>query len=84
MSDEVDRYTAAVHRRDIARLVRFAFALAVVAMIVLLALDNRDDARIGYLWGDATFPLWAVIVASAVGGVLIGGLLRFRSRQHRS
>jgi uncharacterized integral membrane protein len=82
MTDDVERHSAAVHRRDIARLIRFVIVLAVVAVIVLFALDNRDDTRVGYLWDDATFPLWMVIVGSAVGGALVGWLLRIRSRHH--
>ncbi len=82
MDDEVERHRAAVHRRDAARLVRLAIALAVVVVIVLLALDNRDDTRVGYLWDAATFPLWTVIVASAIGGVVVGWLLRHRPRRH--
>lgn len=81
MSDDVDRHSAAVHRRDVARILRFVVALAVVAVIVLLALDNRDDTRVGYLWDDATFPLWFVIVGSAIGGALVGWLLRVSSRR---
>jgi uncharacterized integral membrane protein len=84
MSDDVERHSAAVHRRDVARLARFVIAAALVAVIVLLALDNRDDTRVGYLWDDASFPLWLVIAGSAVGGALVGGLLRFRSRRHEN
>lgn len=82
MADDVERNSAAVHRRDLARLVRFTIVLAVVAVIVLFAVDNRDDTRVGYLLDDASFPLWMVIVGSAIGGALVGSMLRFRSR-HR-
>lgn len=83
MSDDVERSTAEVHRRDAARTVRSVLVLAVLAVLVAFAIDNRGDTRVGYLWDDATFPLWAVIVGSAIGGALVSGLLRFRSR-HRS
>lgn len=82
MPDDVERHSAGVHRRDLARLIRFVIALGVVAVIVLLALDNRDDTRVGYLWDDASFPLWLVIVGSAIGGALVGWLLRLSSRRH--
>lgn len=81
--DDVDQYAAAVHRRDAARLVRLIVVLAVVAVLVLLGLDNRQDVQVGYLVDETTAPLWMVIVISALGGVLIGALLRVRSRQHR-
>ena len=84
MSDDVERYSAAVHRRDVPRLIRLLVALAVLVVIVLLAVDNRDDTRVGYVWDDATFPLWTVIVGSAVAGALIGWMLRFRSRHHHT
>lgn len=81
--DEVDQYAAAVHRRDVARLVRLALVLAVVAVLVLLGLDNRQDVQVGYLVDETTAPLWMVIVVSTLGGLLIGALLRIRSRHHR-
>lgn len=82
MDDEVELHSGAVHRRDAARAVRLLIALAFAVVIVLLALDNRDDTRVGYLWDHATFPLWAVIVGSAVGGVIVGWLLRHRPRRN--
>lgn len=83
VNDGVEQYAAAVHRRDAARLVRFALVLAVIAVVVLLALDNRQDVKVGYLVDDTTAPLWMVIVGSALGGLLIGALVRVRSRHQR-
>ena len=80
--DEVDRNTAAVHRRDLGRLIRLIVVAALVAVLVIVALDNRNDARIGYAIGDATVPVWFLIVASAAGGVIIGWLIRHRPRNH--
>ncbi len=76
--DEIDRNTAAVHRRDLARLLRFVVIAAVLVALVLVGLDNRDDVRIGYVVGDTTGPIWLVILASAVSGLLIGALTRRR------
>jgi len=41
-------------------------ALLIVAL-VLVALDNTDDVRVGYVFGDARGPVWIVLLAAAVG-----------------
>jgi len=79
--DQVDQYTAAVHRRDVGRIVRLVLVLAIVLALVLVAMDNRDDVRLGYVFGDASAPVWIVLVASAIAGVFIGWLLRHRPRR---
>lgn len=79
-NDTIDRVSSAVHRRDMARMIRLVVVLALVALIVAVALDNRDDVRVGYLIDEALAPGWVVIVLSALGGMIIGGLLRLRTR----
>lgn len=76
--DEIDRNTAAVHRRDLARLLRLLVIAALLLALLLFALDNTDDVRIGYVVGDTTGPIWLVVLASALGGLLIGALTRRR------
>ncbi len=78
MSIDVDDYSREVHRRDAARVVRLVLVVALVVAIVLLALDNRDDARLGYVFGDAEAPTWTVIVAAAAIGAIAGWLMRHR------
>ena len=78
--DEVDRNRGAVHRRDLARIIRLILVVALVAVFIVVALDNRDDVRVGYSIGEGHAPIWLVILISAIGGILIGGLLRLRSR----
>ena len=52
--DEIDRHTAAVvHRRDAAQIIRLVLVLAIVVVLVIVAMDNREDVRIGYAIGDA-------------------------------
>ena len=80
--DEVDRNTAAVHRRDVGRIIRMIVVVALVAVLVVVALDNRNKARVGYAIGDADIPVWFLIVAAAVGGMIIGWLVRHRPRNH--
>lgn len=78
--DEVDRNTGAVHRRDLARIIRLVLVVALVAVFIVVALDNRADVRVGYVIGEALAPGWLVILLSAIGGLVIGGLMRLRSR----
>ena len=66
---------------DLARVVRFAVAAAIVGAIVLVGFDNRQDVRIGYVIGDAEAPIWIVLLAAGVAGVVVGWLVKHRPRQ---
>jgi len=81
--DEVDQNSGAVHRRDFARIVRLVVVVALVAAFVAVALDNRADVRVGYVIDEALAPGWLVILLSAIGGLVIGWLIRLRSRGNR-
>ncbi len=72
--DAVDDNAGAVHRRDLARTVRFLLAIGVVVALVLVGLDNRSKARIGYVFGEAQAPVWVVIVGSAIAGMAAAAL----------
>ena len=54
-----DRVEGATKRHDAAVIARFVVIAALVVGLVLLALDNRDDVRIGYVFGDANAPICA-------------------------
>jgi uncharacterized integral membrane protein len=82
MSDDVGEHAGAVHRHDAALIIRWIFIAAIVVALVVVAMDNRDDVRVGYAVGDAQAPIWIVMIAAAVGGVIIGWLVRHRPR-HR-
>jgi uncharacterized integral membrane protein len=79
--DEVAQYSAAVHRRDVGRLIRLIFVAAIIVVIVVVGMDNRDDVRVGYAIGDAQAPVWVVIVIATVVGIVIGWLIRHRPRR---
>ena len=81
MSDDVVEHSGAVHRHDAMQLIRWLLIAAIVVGLVLVAMDNRDDVRVGYAVGDAEAPIWIVIIAAAVAGVFIGWLVRHRPRQ---
>ncbi len=81
MSNDVVEHAGAVHRRDAMHLIRWILIAAIVVALVLVAMDNRDDVRVGYAVGDAEAPIWIVIIAAAVAGVFIGWLIRHRPRR---
>ncbi|MEO7369343.1 MAG: LapA family protein [Ilumatobacteraceae bacterium] len=82
MSDDVADHAGAVHRRDAGLIIRWILIAAIVVILVVVAMDNRDNVRIGYAVGDAEAPIWIVMIAAAVGGIVIGWLVRHRPR-HR-
>ena len=80
MSEDVVEHAGAVHRHDAALIVRWVFIAAIVAAIVVVAMDNRKDVSVGYAVGDVSAPIWTVIVIAAVAGMIIGWLIRHRPR----
>ena len=80
MGDDVAEHTGAVHRHDFALLIRWLFIAAIVVALVVVAMDNRKDVRVGYAVGDAKAPIWIVMIAAAVAGIVIGWLVRHRPR----
>jgi len=71
-----------VEARDVGHVIRLIIILAVLAALVAVALDNTDDVRVGWVVGDSNGPLWIVLIAAAIGGIIIGWLLRHRPRRH--
>jgi uncharacterized integral membrane protein len=57
---------------------RLVVIVALVAAIVLVAADNRDKVSVGYVIGDVEAPLWIVLVAAGIAGIVIGWLIRHR------
>ena len=60
---------------------------ALVLVIVLLALDNRNDARLSWVVGETDAPVvWIVLVSAIVGwlaGIVTGAVVRRRTRAPR-
>ncbi len=75
---EVSDHAGAVHRHDVATVLRFLIAAAFVLALVLVGADNRDKVRIGYVTGHAQAPVWIVVVASALVGIIVSRLLGHR------
>jgi uncharacterized integral membrane protein len=82
MSDDVIENAGAVHRHDAAQVLRWLFIAAIVAALIVVGMDNRDNVRVGYGVGDAEAPIWIVVIAAAVGGMIIGWLVRHRPRRN--
>lgn len=60
-----------------------ASIVGVVALVVFM-LQNRDDTNLSFLMFEVTWPLWLVILVSALLGALIWfglGVMRRRSRR---
>lgn len=72
----VVKNAGAVHRHDLARLLRFLLAAGVVVALALVGFDNRSKVRIGYVIGHAQAPVWVVIVGAALAGIIIASLAR--------
>ena len=78
----VDDRSTSDQARDVRRGLRFVVAAVLVAAIVVVALDNTDDVRLGYVFGDAQAPVWVALAVAGVVGVLIGLLVEHRPHRH--
>jgi len=58
--------------------VRVLIVLIIAAALTALALDNMDEVAIGWVFGSTNAPMVIVIVASVIGGMIIGALTRRR------
>jgi uncharacterized integral membrane protein len=73
---------------DGARLGAGAIAsLSGVGLLVIFMLQNRNDTQVDFLFWHFTWPLWLLILVSAVFGALIwlglGVMRRHRRRKER-
>ncbi len=60
-------------------------AMAVMALIVIFAVQNTSSVEVNFLWIDGEFPLALVILITALVSILAtaaGGAL-YRRRRHR-
>ena len=66
------------NRKEQARLVG---AVVVVALIVALGIDNREEVKIGYLIGDAEVRLIWLLLVTAILGAIAGRLVAWRRKR---
>ena len=69
---------------DAGRTLRGLLAGLLIAAVVALVVDNRHEVRLGWVFGDADAPLWAVLFVTAFAGALIGWLLVHRPHRRPS
>ena len=80
MDDDVREHAREVHRHDAWVITRWIVAAAIIVAFVVVALDNRDDVRVGYVVGDVEAPIWLVLLIAVAVGLVLGWLTRFRRR----
>ena len=63
---------------DTGRTLRGVLAGLIIAALVALAIDNRREVRVGWVFGDGDAQLWLVLVLAVLAGALIGWLISHR------
>jgi uncharacterized integral membrane protein len=62
--------------------VRWIIAALIVVAIVAVAVDNREEISVGYVFGDASAPVWVILVAAGIAGIVVGWLVKHRPHHH--
>lgn len=70
-------------RRSVGAAVRLVVVVLLLAGLVALALDNRQNVRVGWVIGDHDTPLALVVGVAAVAGAIVGWLLLHWPRHDR-
>ena len=65
-----------------AQTVRVLAVGAVVAVVALFLIDNRDSTTVGWTIGETDAPLYVFLLGAFALGILVGLLLSYRHR-HR-
>jgi len=60
------------------RTIRIVIAALIVAVIIAAAIDNSESVEVGYVIGETEAPVWVVLVAAGIAGVVIGWLIKHR------
>ena len=60
------------------RTIRIVIAALIVAVIIAVAIDNNESVEVGYVIGETEAPVWVVLVAAGIAGVVIGWLIKHR------
>lgn len=74
--EQVEYQAEAKIRRN--QTIRVLIVLIIATVLTALAVDNLHEVAVDWVFGSSEAPLVAVIVISAVGGMIIGALLRKR------
>jgi uncharacterized integral membrane protein len=58
-------------------------AAVVAVALIAFVVQNRTDTEVTWLFLDGMWPLWLVIVVSAVGGAVLSEILGWLIRRRR-
>jgi uncharacterized integral membrane protein len=79
---EWSRSRARGHRRPPRRIPwTVLLGLVIIAVGIVLWVENRGQVRLTFLSVHVTAPLWVVAVANLVLGLILGGVFMARSRR---
>jgi uncharacterized integral membrane protein len=82
MSDQVTpEQESAIRRRQTVRLTVIA---VIVIAAVAVAIDNRQDVTLSYVFGDRQAPLIIALVVAFALGAIVGRLTARRTRDRES
>ena len=76
MNDRMDEQSSR------SRTFRIVIAAVIVAVIIAVAVDNSESVEVGYVIGETNAPVWAVLVAAGIAGVVIGWLIKHRPNRN--
>jgi uncharacterized integral membrane protein len=74
--EQVEFQAEAKIRRN--QTIRVIVVLIIATALTGLAIDNLHEVSVDWVFGSSEAPLVVVIVSAAVGGMIIGALLRRR------
>jgi uncharacterized integral membrane protein len=60
------------------RTFRIVIAAIIVAVIIAVAADNSESGEVHYVVGETNAPVWAMLVAAGIAGVMIGWFIKHR------
>lgn len=78
-ASHVERHRA----RDASRTLQGVIAGGVLVVLIALAVDNRDEVNVSWVFGEGNVSLALVVAASAVAGALVGWLILHRPGRNR-
>ena len=62
---------------------RFGPALVLAVLALIFVLQNTEDVRVEFLWGDFEWPLWIMLLLFAVIGAVVFWAWSARRRRQR-
>jgi uncharacterized integral membrane protein len=82
VNETIEQPTGRHRVQDAGRAVRWFISGVLLAVLIALAVDNRHEVSVGWVFDEGDAPAWVVLVVAAAVGVIIGWLMAHRPR-HR-